>query len=55
MIYLTVIKGVITCVDAALACLFGLCIILRGNARLDPAFWVATILFTINSLALFLL
>lgn len=55
MMYLTIIKGLVACINAGLACALGLCIILKDSARTDFAFWFATILFIINTIVIFTL
>ncbi len=55
MMYLTIIKGLVACINAALACAFGLCIFFKDSARIDFTFWFAAILFIVNTVVIFTL
>ena len=52
--YMTVIKGIVACLNAGLAVLFGLCIIAKDDLKYDPLYWFSVVLFTINSIFLFI-
>lgn len=52
MMYMTVIKGIVACLNAGLAILFGLCIVVKDNLKYDPLYWFSAVLFTINSIFL---
>lgn len=54
MMYMTVIKGIVACLNAGLAVLFGLCIIAKDDLKYDPLYWFSVVLFTINSIFLFI-
>lgn len=52
--YMTVIKGIVACLNASLAVLFGICIIAKDDLKYDPLYWFSVVLFTINSIFLFI-
>lgn len=52
MIYMTILKDIVACLNAFLAVLFGLCIIVKDNLKYDPLYWFSVMLFTINSIFL---
>lgn len=54
MMYMAVLKGIIACLNAGLAALFGLCIIVKDELKYDPIYWFSVVLFTINSIFLFI-
>jgi len=52
MMYMAIIKGIVACLNAGLAVLLGLCIIVKDDLRYDPVYWFSAVLFTINSIFL---
>ena len=54
MMYMTIIKGIVACLNASLAVLFGICIIAKDDLKYDPFYWFSVVLFTINSIFLFI-
>ena len=54
MMYMEIIKVIVSCLNAGLATLFGLCIIVKDDLKYDPLYWFSVVLFTINSIFLFI-